>query len=178
MVNLITLLISGIAVLISVMAFIRDRDVELQNQVYLKKLEAYSEVIAEFFRLLKTLGDVRDEAAKLILTNKSFINDIRFNELGEKVDLEIIKIQQDIGLKSIFFKQDLIDEIIYYLESLYGQIDPKKSNDPISDLDTYIDLQTQELENLITKMRNELGLDEMNRKLLKRIKKGRIRTGL
>ncbi|MCF1753177.1 hypothetical protein [Mariniradius sediminis] len=168
----ITILISVIALGFSVAAYFRGRNIDLQNQVYLKKLEAYSDVIGEFFKLLKILGDVRDEAEELITGDKAFMNIVKLNELGDKIDFEIDQIHKEIGLRSIYFSEELIAEIMNYLDTLYGEIDMKNSENPIEDINSIIDFQTQELEKLITKMRNEIGLNEMNRKLLKRVEKG------
>jgi len=173
--NWITIAFSTAAFAISLLGYFRGRNIDLQNQVYLKKLDAYSSVIGEFFNLLNLLGNVRDEAERLISENNTFTNKLELNKLGAKIDLEIGKIQQEIAIKSIFFSEELIDETITYLGKLYGQIDSKMSQDPISDLNSYIVLQTQKLEDLITKMRNELGLEEMNKKLLKRIAKGKFK---
>ncbi|WP_339880610.1 hypothetical protein [uncultured Algoriphagus sp.] len=167
--------ISIIALVFSALAYLRGRNIDLQNQVYLKKLDAYSDVIGEFFKLLKVLYDIREEAERLILENKSFINELKINELGNKVDDEIEQIHNEIGLKSIFFKEELIDEIIQYLNSLYGEIDTRNSQNPIEDLDSYIAFQTVKLEELIIKMKAELGIDELNKKLLKRVERGNFK---
>lgn len=176
--SIFTGIISIIALVFSALAYFRGRNIDLQNQVYLKKLDAYSDVIGEFFKLLKVLNAIRDEAERLISENKSFVNELKLNELGDKVDNEIEQIQKEIGLKSIFFKQELIDEIIQYLDSLYGKIDTKRSQDPIGDLNSYISLETVKLEELIGKMRFELGLDELNKKLLKRVERGDFKMGI
>lgn len=128
--NIFTGIISIVALVFSALAYFRGRNIDLPNQVYLKKLDAYSDVIGEFFKLLKVLNAIRDEAERLISEHKSFIDEIKINELGKKVDYEIEQIQKEIGLKSIFFKQELIDEIIRYLDSLYGESDTKSSQDP------------------------------------------------
>lgn len=109
MFNWIPIFISAFALGISIASYLRGRNIDLQNQVYLKKLEAFGGIIGEFFNLLKVMGDARDEAEKLIFGDKAFMNELKLNQLGDKVDAEIEVIQKAIALKSIHFSEELFE---------------------------------------------------------------------
>ncbi|MCH7405261.1 hypothetical protein [Belliella aquatica] len=100
------------------------------------------------------------------------------NALSYVVDNEIEEIQKTIGIKSIYFSKSMLDNILSYLISLYGDLECnniKDNNDIPKLMESYIQTQTEEMESLINQMGDELGLDNLNQKLFKRIKKGRFR---
>jgi hypothetical protein len=100
------------------------------------------------------------------------------NDLSYQVDLEIDQIQQAVLVKSVYFSNSLVEKFVAYLNSLYGDVDRNGnySNEEMAKLiNSYTETQTEELESLINEMRNELGLDDLNQKLFKRIQKGNFR---
>lgn len=174
-----TFIISIMALIFSAFAFFRGRNIDLQNQLYLKKLEAFESLIGEFVKLLTLYRNYSYQLSKMDLNYLSDSDKAKLEEMPDLVDNEIEGIQKQIGMKSIYFSDSLIEEILVYLDTLYGDLDWSKGYpdniDVHQQLEAYTKSQTQKLEYLIDKMSQELGLKEFNRKLLKRVKRGDFR---
>jgi hypothetical protein len=173
-----TLIISVIAIIISALAFFRGRNIDLQNQLYLKKLEAYEAIFEEFIKLISLLRKNFEKLHHMDIENLSESQKDEINDLSYQVDLEIDQIQQAVLVKSVYFSNSLVEKFVAYLNSLYGDVDRNGnySNEEMAKLiNSYTETQTEELESLINEMRNELGLDDLNQKLFKRIQKGNFR---
>lgn len=174
-----TFIISIIALIFSALAFFRGRNIDLQNQLHLKKLEAFESIIGEFVKLPTLYRKYSNELAKMDFNQLSNSDKEVLHEMPDLIDREIDEIQKQIGMKSIYFSSSLIEEFLTYFDSLNGNIDwPEGYPDQVyfqEQFESYIISQTQKLESLIDKMSLELGLEEFNRKLLKRVKKGDFR---
>ena len=112
------------------------------------------------------------------IENLSESEKTELNDLSYQVDFEIDEIQKVIAIKSVYFSESIIENLLSYLHALYGDLDLEsiKKNQDIPELmESYIQKQTEELESIINQMRQELGLDNLNQKLFKRIKKGNFR---
>ncbi|GAB2630409.1 hypothetical protein GCM10026987_29750 [Belliella aquatica] len=146
--------------------------------MYLKKLDAYEYTISEFLKLLSLLRSNHEKLLSMDMNNLSESEKNELNALSYVVDNEIEEIQKTIGIKSIYFSKSMLDNILSYLISLYGDLECnniKDNNDIPKLMESYIQTQTEEMESLINQMGDELGLDNLNQKLFKRIKKGRFR---
>lgn len=173
-----TFIISIIALIFSAFAFFRGRNIDLQNQLYLKKLDAYEAIIGEFQKVISLLQKSIEKINSLEYTNKPVGNLIELNKLSYQIDSEIDNSRNEIAKKSACFSKEFIEKILLKVDTLYGEINVNSlvnKQKVESELESHLKLQIDNFELLINQMREELGLDHFNRKLLKRVKKGDFR---
>lgn len=173
-----TIIISIAALVLSALAFFRGRNIDLQNQLYLRKLEAYEAIIGEFQKVISLLQKSIEKINSLEYTNKPIGNLIELDKLSYQIDTEIDNSRNEIAKKSACFSKEFIEEILLKVDTLYGEINVNSlvnKQKVESELESHLKLQIDNFESLINKMREELGLDHFNKKLLKRVKKGDFR---
>lgn len=174
-----TLLISIAALFLSILAYKRGRNIDLQNQLHLKRLEAYESIIGEFQKVLTLIQKSIEKINSLDISNLHNEKIIELDKLADQIDLEVDNSRNEIAKKSAYFSKEFIEEILKRIDTLYGELNvnslanKQKVND---ELYAHLQLQANNFELLIIKMRDELGLDHLNQKLLKRIKKGYLRN--
>jgi|GEM_PF-2978965 len=176
-----TLILSIIAIVISALAFFRGRNIDLQNQLYLKKLDAYEAIIGEFQKVINLLLKASEKMGSLEFSN-SFIKKIEdLNELEEELYLKIDNSRNEIAKKSGCFSKNFVEDLLTKVDTLYGEMNVNSLENKRKiegELELHFKLQINNFELLIHQMRDELGLDNLNQKLFKRIKKGNFRIGI
>lgn len=170
-----TFIISIVALIISVKAYSRGTSIDLQNQLHLKKLESCEFIISEFLSLLTLFEKSLEKLNSLDMSKKPIGELLELNKLADQIDLEIIKGRKRIAIKSAYFPSKFSDKLLISLDGLFEQIDMKSTNSQsqsIIMLTKHIEDQQRAFDSIIIQMRADLGLDQLNSKLMKRVKKG------
>lgn len=178
---LITIGTSVVALVFSGLAFSRGRNIDLQNHLFMKKLEAYESIIGEFQNILKLLHSVSAKINSFEFSNLPIDKIEELNSLADKIDLEVDKSRNEIAKSSACFSKEFIERILIKIDTLYGEIDKNLLEDKLKlegAMETYIQSQANSFEILINEMRSELALDHFNQKLLNRAKKGSFRLDI
>ncbi|UJP63510.1 hypothetical protein [Mongoliitalea daihaiensis] len=147
----------------------------------MKKLDAYEAIIGEFQKVISILQKSIEKINSLEFSNKPIGNLVELNELSLQIDSEIDNSRNEIAKKSACFSNKFIEEILSKVDTLYGEINVNTLTNKQKiegELESHLKLQIDNFESLINQMRDELGLDHFNQKLLKRVKKGNFRLDI
>lgn len=174
-IQILSFVAATIAVGVTVKTYSRNKDIELQNHLFQLKMVAFSNIIAEFVKMASLLQNASTKLSKLIRINEIEERNARINKLADRIDFQIIEINKAIGKNSVYFSSKITTMLSSFIEKTLE--DPEFNNyDDIQKaqefLIMYIDKQVLLMEEIIEESREELGLEQLNEKLIKRVKKG------
>ena len=160
---------SGLAIL----AFRRNKKIELQNQLYKIKLDAFANIVFEidnFFTVIsKNLNDI------LKIAKAGDINSAieRFLLIADEVDTQLYTCNSLIIKNSVYFSVESTELLEQFSRNVFS--DKKEFNIAetkvfLAKFEEYHDIQLKLSNKAVEKIREELGLEKLNTALYKRMK--------
>lgn len=177
-IQIFSLIIASVLAGLSLLTYRRNKNIELQNHLFELKMVAFSNLIAEFIKLLSIYNRIINRYHKIM--NQEFDFDskaLQLDKLSYKVDTQIIEVHKAIGKNSVYFSANITSLLTDFTNKFYGNLNGFDNDDEekIKEaFDLYLKNQVNEMEVIIEKMREELGLEKLNEELFKRVKKGKL----
>lgn len=161
------------AFIISYKVYKRQRSFENENHFFKYKMEQYHLIIQSAFELLDeyhaAFHDIKEEI------KETFINQNLLSELADSIDDKTDKFRLVLSKHCSFLPEEVIEKLDDFFNHLYDEsqlmaaeeIQPDKLDTVIDNLDKY----ETDLETIINLMRNDLGIDSIDRRLKARTHK-------
>ncbi len=162
------------ALIISLLAFLRNRRFENENHIYRLKIEIYSKFLSE---LNSFLNKVEDYKAIIKIHNRDTTLATKENVLleSDKVDDLIFAFDDLIITNSLILPQTIIDELDNFSDMMYDIRSIEENS--VIDEDFYnivnriLDKLNESADKVNDLMRKDLHVVELNSQLYKRLKK-------
>lgn len=161
-----------VTLFISILTYRRNKKVELQNHLYKMKLDAFANIVYEIemftvkadkmVRLIQELSDhIQNEESK----SKLF-------EIADALDEELYKCNAIIVKNSVYFSAASTELLSRFSDNIFGN--PNSSpglnkKDYFDKFDEYYANQLELANEAVEKVREELGLEKLNRSLYGRV---------
>ena len=167
-----TFAVAAISSTIAILSFRRNKKIELQNQLFKIKLEAFANIIFEIDRFSTVISQALHLVIKLAEQKNIEQSKERFFALADEIDEHLFACNSLIIKNSVYFSAESTTLLMEFSNNILGN--SKLNTDPnllllIDELDAYYSKQLDLANNAVDKIRVELGLEKLNSSLYKRV---------
>lgn len=167
-----TFAVAAISSTIAILSFRRNKKIELQNQLFKIKLEAFANIIFEIDRFSTVINQALHLVIKLAEQKNIEQSKERFFALADEIDEHLFACNSLIIKNSVYFSAESTTLLMEFSNNILGN--SKLNTDPnllllIDELDAYYSKQLDLANNAVDKIRVELGLEKLNSSLYKRV---------
>lgn len=171
--QLVMLMLAVITSFLAIFTFRRNKKIELENQLQKVKLEAFSTIVFEmnhFFTIM--------DKSKMQITqfNNKAKSDKEFNrlkdEFADELDEQIYQLHGLIVKNSVYFTEDSFAFLFQFVDNLLGKDENAEftdANSIVTFINSYTDKQSVIANKAIDAIREELGLEKLNKSLYHRV---------
>lgn len=154
-----------IATFLTYRNFVIIKSLENENHFYKYKMESAQKLIISSMTLINQFQDIMTEVY-ILNEQKSF--DANANtSIDTKIDLNFDVFRKSIIENSLFLPQNIMNEIEKFYEMFLEEIDFEGSKE---DVENYFDNLLDKIESINGLIRKDLGVENLNIKLKKRLK--------
>ena len=141
------------------------KTLENENHFYKYKMESAQKLLVASMILINQFQDIMNEVFDLQENNK--FNEETNKAFDTKIDFQFDEFRKAVIENSLFLPQNIIDEIEVFYEMFFEETNLKGSKEEI---ETYFDKLLDKIESISELIRHDLGVENLNIKLKKRLK--------
>ena len=167
-----TFAIAAISSVLAILGFRRNKKIELQNQLFKIKLEAFANLVFEIDRFSTVVSQALHLAIKLAQQKSIELSKEKLFALADEIDEHLFACNSLIIKNSVYFSAESTTLLMEFSSNILGNL--KENTDPnllllLDELDTYYTKQLELANKAVAKIRDELGLEKLNSALYKRV---------
>lgn len=165
--------ITIILCIVAICTYKRNKRIDLENQLFLNKMRALSKLSAEFDRFFK-LMEKKYIYLKLLKDNMDDNLSVKLEALADEIELKIESCSNLI-IENMVFMSDQTRELFLKLnDNFYSEPNEENVQDfsrSIELINQHIEVQMSLANVAIEKLYSEMGIEKLNGRLYKRLKK-------
>ena len=154
-----------IATLFTYKNYLFFKTLENENHFYKYKMESAQKLLIASMTLINHFQDIMAEVFDLKEQNKFDIE--ANNVIDTKIDFYFDEFRKSVIENSLFLPQNIIDEVEKFYDMFFDEIDFSGKED---DIEQYFDGLLNKIESISELIRQDLGVENLNIKLKKRIR--------
>ena len=167
-----TFAIAAISSAIAIMAFRRNKKIELQNQLFKIKLDAFANLVFEIDKFSTVVSQALHLVIKLAQQKNIEQSKEKLFALADEIDEHLFACNSLIIKNSVYFSAESTTLLMEFSNNILGN--SKENNDAnllllLDELDAYYAKQLDLANKAVDNIRAELGLEKLNSSLYKRI---------
>jgi hypothetical protein len=158
----VSLILLTVTLLISILTYRRNKKIELQNQLYKIKLEAFANIVFEIELFSTKATKALSLIVRLAEQNQIDISKQKLFEMADTMDEELYKCNSIIVKNSVYFSASSTELLSTFASNIFGN---KKDNTEenlkmfLDEFDEYYTNQLELANKAVEKVREELGLE-------------------
>lgn len=142
------------------------KTLENENHFYKYKMESAQKLLVVSMSLINHFQDIIDESFEL--KERNSFDEAANKIIDTKIDFQFNEFRKSVIENSLFLPQNIIDEIEAFYEMFFEETNfVKGSKEEIND---YFDNFLDKIESIAELIRHDLGVENLNVKLKKRLK--------
>lgn len=145
----------------------RQNTFENENHFFKYKIEQYQQLVTMAYKLLDVYQEIGEEGEYQLEHEGPSQSDL--DELADEIDERTDEFRKSLNKFTLFMPQDILNKLEVFYDNLYNQVDKEEID--FKKIGKYIDPFHDELESIVNLMRKDIGIEVLNHKLSKRIKK-------
>ena len=167
-----TFAIAVISSTIAILSFRRNKKIELQNQLFKIKLEAFANIIFEIDRFSTVISQALHLVIKLAEQKNIEQSKEKFFALADQIDEHLFACNSLIIKNSVYFSAESTTLLMEFSNNILGNSKPNTHANLlllIDELNVYYSNQLDLANKAVDNIRVELGLEKLNSSLYKRV---------
>lgn len=165
--GLISMLTALCAVLISYKVYIRQRSFENENHFFKYKIEQYQQLVISAFETLDIYDVIIDEGKYM----KEYAFDQQdIDKLADEIEDKSDKFRKSLNMFTLFMPQELSNKLELFYDNLSTKVEVEDKMD-FDKVEKQTNILRTELDEIIVIMRDDIGIEVLNKKLNQRVKK-------
>lgn len=141
------------------------KTLENENHFYKYKMESAQKLLVASMILINQFQDIINEVFDL--KDNNMFNEETNKAIDTKIDFQFEEFRKAVIENSLFLPQNIIDEIEVFYEMFFEET---KLNGSKEEIDTYFDKLLDKIESISELIRHDLGVENLNIKLKKRLR--------
>lgn len=172
-VQVISLVLLTITLFLTILTYRRNKKIELQNQLYKIKLEAFANIVFEIEQFSTKAIKALHYIIKLGKQNQLDSAKAKLFEMADEMDEELYKCNAIIIKNSVYFSASSTEILLKFANNIFGnEKDNKDENLKLffDEFEKYYTSQINTANEAVEKVREELGLEKLNKSLYGRVR--------
>lgn len=165
--GLISMLTALCAVLISNKVYIRQRSFENENHFFKYKIEQYQQLVISAFETLDLYDDIIDDGKYM---EEYTFDQLEIDKLADEIEDKSDEFRKSLNIFTLFMPQELSNKLELFYDNLSTKIELEDKRD-FDKVEKQTGILHAELDEIIVMMRDDIGIDVLNKKLNHRVKK-------
>ena len=167
-----SLVLLSVTFLLSFLTYRRNKKMELQNHLYKIKLEAFANIIYEIEQFSNKADKMIVILKKISGHNQIGLTPEVLDKMADDIDEEMYKCSANILKNSVYFSTTSTELLSTFAGNIFGNLNVNPDSKEENDLEMFDKYYTNQLDlanEAVEKLRNELGLESLNKSLFGRV---------
>jgi len=166
--SVLTIIVSIIALSFSILAYKRGGSMENENHLFKLKIEVYSKILSELYKLLDTLQDHFKEL-KQTLDGPSIEIATKVEDQAKKVDILCFEFLDFIVNQSLIIPESILVKLTDFTSKIIDNRELPDHYSAIDELENLLTVLMEDANNINVALRNDLHIEKLNISMYKRL---------